>query len=112
MSCWKAKDDDDIYRAGKLFLDRMDIKEYIAADCNTMQSFKNPALMAHHEEANGFILNAADAMDAKRTAEKNRRPLSGSFVCGDNLCKKQKVCQFKPSMVPIFQSRRTLEFLT
>jgi hypothetical protein len=71
------KDNDDVYRAGKLFLNRIDIKNYIAYDMRVDAEFqKDLALMTQHEKAAGFILNAADAMDSKRNREKPARPAS------------------------------------
>jgi hypothetical protein len=69
------KDDHDIYRAGRLFLDCPEAKAHIIAiaqkDVSFLRIFE---FMAPHEKASGFLLNAAEALDAQRAAEQNPLP--------------------------------------
>lgn len=62
------KDDHDIYRAGRLYLICPEIKERINAVIEEDPSFSAIFnFMPEHERENGFILNAADALDAQRS---------------------------------------------
>lgn len=65
------KDDHDIYRAGKLYLSRPDVKDRLASLKKTEPSFFDIfSFMEQHEKDSGFIPNAAEAMDAQRPPEK------------------------------------------
>jgi hypothetical protein len=65
------KDDDHVYRAGKLFISRPDAKDIIADKLSSDPEFQDMAArMEQHEKDSGFILNAADAMDAARAAKR------------------------------------------
>lgn len=74
------KDDDDIYRFGRLFLSRQDVRGHIAtATGDDAKEFARiERAMKRHEEESGFTLNAAEAMDAEkklRTKKSKAPPL-------------------------------------
>ncbi len=61
--------DDDIYRAGKLYLGRPEIKRLIGTKLADHAQFQSAlAAMARHEKDSGFIPDAAAAIDKKRAA--------------------------------------------
>jgi len=64
----KNKDDHDVYRAGKQFLDRKIVQEAIknAPFWKTKAVKKSLKEMAEFEKTSGIILNMAEAIDAKK----------------------------------------------
>lgn len=68
----RHKDDHDIYRAGRLFLNRADAAELMAEMARKDPAFcETLAAMARHENDSGFLLDASKAMDAKPRPDKN-----------------------------------------
>lgn len=72
--------DDDIYRAGKLYLERPEIKRIIETKLGTDGKFQRAlAAMAKHEKDSGFIIDASVAIDKKRAAaKKSPKPKGGA----------------------------------
>jgi len=62
------KDDENIYRAGKLYLQIDFVKDTLKEFYETNKNFwdKSFAQMKKHEEKSGFVLNASVAMDNER----------------------------------------------